>query len=611
MDHLFLISIQTSYKHIENVQRQQSAQAPLDDEPMQELNITGQIIMARILLLCFLAEHNLALSTADHMCDLFKRMFPDSNIAKGLHMKRTTATEQAHKFSSFITDGLVVRLKQNKFSLIIDETTDTSKIKSLAIIAKFYDEHDGDIKTRMLDLIDLYDDNNNDIGSTGLAIFNKIFETLSTFHIPFDNFIGFAADTTSNMFGQFNSVASRLRDNFPGLTLFKCSCHSLHLCASEAAKTLPRMCEELVRGTYVFFSHSAKRRYEFDKFKDFYEEEPLSLLHPSQTRWLSLYMAVKRILHHWDALKEFFIRLNENEKLQHIEQLACMFQDKSIFIYLNFMEFILKKITSLNLLFQKDQATIHEVYFQITTFYRTSVQYFCSRQQMARLHLADFDHNDKANHLNVENIYLGTTVESLLQHMELHDREMSQNVKRRCRDFLQVLCTEIKKRFDFKDPILYYVSFFYPNKVLKPSTRDPHNLPSLLPLLNLLPRIYKGNAQDLDDEWRYLDSIPLPDDFKCMESGIVPFYQKLACFQEGDHFYFKKLSNFALQMLSLPVSNADAERLFSKLHLIKTDIRNRLSIKTVKSLIYISEAVKEQEACYLFEPTAEMINYFK
>ena len=91
-----------------------------------------------------------------------------------------------------------------------------------------------------------------------------------------------------------------------------------------------------------------------------------------------------------------------------------------------------------------------------------------------------------------------------------------------------------------------------------------------------------------------------------MESGIVPFYQKLACFQEGDHFYFKKLSNFALQMLSLPVSNADAERLFSKLHLIKTDIRNRLSIKTVKSLIYISEAVKEQEACYLFEPTAEM-----
>ena len=119
------------------------------------------------------------------------------------------------------------------------------------------------------------------------------------------------------MFGQFNSVASRLINKFPGLTLFKCSCHSLHLCASEAAKKLPRACEELVRQTYLYFSSSAKRRFEFKTFLDFYEEDPLSILHPNQTRWLSLYRAVDRILLHWDALKEYFNRLKETKIINH------------------------------------------------------------------------------------------------------------------------------------------------------------------------------------------------------------------------------------------------------------------------------------------------------
>ena len=355
----------------------------------------------------------------------------------------------------------MVRLRQNKFSIIIDETTDTAKIKSLTIIVKFYDEYDGDIKTKMMELINLYDDNNNDIGSTGLSIFNNIIETLVKFNIPFENLIGFAADTTSNMFGQFNSVVSRLIDNFPGLTLFKCSCHSLHLCASEAAKMLPRMCEELVRQTYVYFSHSAKRRFEFRTFLDFYEEDPLSLLHPNQTRWLSLYRAVNRILYHWDALKEYFNRIKETEKLIAVQNLASMFQDPSVFLYLNFMDFILKKVTDLNLLFQKDRPTVHEVHFQMTTFYKTLLQYFCHREQIAKFNLADFDHNENSSHIKVEDIYLGTTVHSLLQTSEYQDRAMILGIKQRCREFYKVLCTEIKKRFDFNDPILYYVSFFF------------------------------------------------------------------------------------------------------------------------------------------------------
>ena len=68
------------------------------------------------------------------------------------------------------------------------------------------------------------------------------------------------------------------------------------------------------------------------------------------------------------------------------------------------------------------------------------------------------------------------------------------------------------------------------------------------------------------------------------------------------------LCNFILTLLSLPVSNADAERLFSKLNLIKTDIRNRLSVDSLKAQLFIAEAVREQECCFEFKPSQEMIN---
>jgi hypothetical protein len=45
---------------------------------------------------------------------------------------------------------------------------------------------------------------------------------------------------------------------------------------------------------------------------------------------------------------------------------------------------------------------------------------------------------------------------------------------------------------------------------------------------------------------------------------------------------FKKLAIYVLTILSLPHSNADNERVFSKVNLIKTKSRNRLIMKSIK-----------------------------
>ena len=100
----------------------------------------------------------------------------------------------------------------------------------------------------------------------------------------------------------------------------------------------------------------------------------------------------------------------------------------------------------------------------------------------------------------------------------------------------------------------------------------------------------------------------LPDQLK-EKCGVVHFYQQLSLVMNpNDEPLFKNLSTFALQILFLPVSNTDAERIFSKVNLIKTDIRNSLNTKSVEALILISEAVKEQAACFTFKPSDAMLN---
>ncbi len=123
--------------------------------------------------------------------------------------------------------------------------------------------------------------------------------------VPLENIVGFGSDGCNTMMGKHNSVSSRLKSDLPGITVQRCVCHSLHLCASEACRQLPRRCEDLARNIYGYFKNSAKRIAQLREFQDFCHVEPHKMLKPSQTRWLSLNDVVKRVSAQWDALRLF------------------------------------------------------------------------------------------------------------------------------------------------------------------------------------------------------------------------------------------------------------------------------------------------------------------
>lgn len=138
-----------------------------------------------------------------------------------------------------------------------------------------------------------------------------------------------------------------------------------------------------------------------------------------------------------------------------------------------------------------------------------------------------------------------------------------------------------------------------------------HITPSLSDLAREVPRIYSGNYQLLDNEWRIIPNIDIPDNVKTLRNAEDIFKGLGNCKGEWGNCIFKVLPKFALNILSLPVSNADVERIFSKVNLNKTKVRNKLLPSTQAALIIASEAAKEQGGCVTFGPSAQMINYVK
>lgn len=115
------------------------------------------------------------------------------------------------------------KIKAEKFSVLVDESTDVGSVKSMCILVKFYDSKVGFVVTSLWTLTPLFGEGDDfkaaARGATGEVIYQSILKTFVARDIPLENWIGFASDGCNAMMGQLNSVASRLTENLPGITI--------------------------------------------------------------------------------------------------------------------------------------------------------------------------------------------------------------------------------------------------------------------------------------------------------------------------------------------------------------------------------------------------------
>lgn len=199
-------------------------------------------------------------------------------------------------------------MRNRKFSIKVDESTGKSTVQNLCIVVRIH------ISDRVIDafydLVPVED-------ASAVGIHTEIVKSLEQRNIPWkSNLIGYAADGANVMMGNNHSVNVLLKKDLPHLFSMKCICHACSLCASYAGEKIPRFVEDLVRDVYNYIQTSPKRIDTYKQFQTFLELKPHKILHPCQTRWLSLHAAVAcNDLEQYDALKLFFIDAVTTERL--------------------------------------------------------------------------------------------------------------------------------------------------------------------------------------------------------------------------------------------------------------------------------------------------------
>lgn len=579
---------------------------------------------AEIKLTAWMMEHNISFRAADHLCDVLKDCFPDSEITRNLKMKRTKCQSVCRNIlAKCHKEELGEKLRHNKFSILVDESTDISTSQNVCIVVRLAEE--AAVVSKFWDLVPIFsndDPEGANEGATSSRIFSSIMKSLNNYEVPVSNIIGFGSDGCSTMMGKNNSVSSKFKDLCPGIYIMKCICHSAHLCASEACKELPKEVEQLAHDVHNSLKHSSKRLAQFSEFQEFSGAVKHKILSPSRTRWLSYTAVVKRMLEQWGPLQLYFTDLNlqQCKTTNTAVKNACEnLHNPFIKLYYCFLDSVLPKFTQLNLLFQSERVVITDLHGQVCDLYKQILLMYLRRDYVMKTPLYAVDPGNEREFLILEQIYLGaSTVKRLSENPALERcKEEITRFRGKCRAFLATAAVQIKRRFDFCDPVLSELHVLEPASAL--GTRGSR-VPSLVPLAVKLPRIIDqddSTLQQLDDEWRKLGMEDLPENIKDMSTQTEKvkdkhpdkFWCALKTLVDDDGAAkYKCVSDFALGCLSLPHANADCERCFSDINRVKTKDRNKLHVETVRDIILAKQSVVSTGSnCTTFKPSRIMV----
>ncbi|KAH6938666.1 hypothetical protein HPB50_011680 [Hyalomma asiaticum] len=264
----------------------------------------------------FICEHT-AFLTADHLTELCKKQFMDSKSAAGMRMHRNKCTE--------IIVNLLADIGDSKYSLIIDEATDVSTTKLLGVVVRYFSAAQKSIATTFLALIELDD-------STAVAIVRALKNFLTRMGLDTKRLLGIAVDNASVNTGVNNGVFETMKREWqlPNLIM----------------GTLPRNVDFLVRETHMWFSHSSKCKVAYSQlYKSLCDgEEPLVIPRVCDTRWISLELAVVRVLDQWDMLLKHFEQARSMERCYTTELLYHIYSDLLNKLYLLYLRPILREV---------------------------------------------------------------------------------------------------------------------------------------------------------------------------------------------------------------------------------------------------------------------------
>ncbi|XP_047739955.1 uncharacterized protein LOC125178996 [Hyalella azteca] len=321
-------------KHLNNMKEAKAA-TKIDSFIKKQIpRESDEVAKAELLISAYIAEHNVPFAHADHLVEVCKRAFHDSSIAKNVKLHATKASYLIQEGIAYHEKWEIVdQCRNEKFSLIIDESTDISVSQVLAVVVRYFDVEKNDVCDSLLDSIVIEDGS-----ASGLC--KAVKTTLNDKKIPISNIIGFGSDNCSTMMGNKSGFQTLLKEDIPSVFVMGCVCHSFALCASHAVKMLPSYLESFLKNITFYFSRSSKRNRDFTLIQEVTKTETHKIPKLAQTRWLSRGNVIKIILEQWDALLLYFQSESKEDILDGANNIYQTFKNrgtKHMLLFLNYV----------------------------------------------------------------------------------------------------------------------------------------------------------------------------------------------------------------------------------------------------------------------------------
>ena len=242
----------------------------------------------------------MAFAASEHAGPLFRRMFPDSEIARKYRCGRTRTACVIESLAKADGDSISEVMKTSPFSVATDGSNDYGAIKLYPIAVRYFNDEIGRVVCVLLQMLECTE------SSTGCNIFSLLDEEMTKRNIPWTNCLSFAADNASVMQGKSSGVAAYLCQKAPAVYMLLCACHLTHLAASKAADTLNVKVEELLVDIYYYLDKSSKRHQQLKHFQALCNVETHKVLKHVSVRWLSIGICLGRLVEQWAPLSAMF-----------------------------------------------------------------------------------------------------------------------------------------------------------------------------------------------------------------------------------------------------------------------------------------------------------------
>lgn len=537
----------------------------------------------------FIAEHT-SIKTVDHLSVLLKKLDPQSQVLNEIQLHRSKCTALIkNNLSPCIVNDLLTDVGESFYSLIVDESTAVDQKKLLCIVIRYLSVKKEKMVTTFYRLIEMS-------SGTSDAIASAITTQLKTDGLRIDKFVGLGVDGASVNVGEKHSLTTLLHEINPHIVVIKCICHSLHLAAEKACETLPRHLDYMVRETHNWFAHSTKRQIEYAKlYKTITDSEPKKIVKLSDTRWLVRDKAIFTILEQYDPLKLLFKLAESKEKCYTARQLAAMYDSVDNRLFLTFIHSILKPVINLNMQFQSDKADPIKLFSDLNDLFYSILQKIVVPAQLEKVHRTKFHSFEFSRFLMpVDCIHFGYEFNQKQGELK---KETIDYVKVRCRDFLVELANELQKRLPSNIHILEKISLFSQENAssqIKPDIRE---------VAEFLKHVC-GDVDETIRQWNILHRLEVSPKKNVVDYWLEVYKVKNAAGERK----FENICQLSFALMSLPISNAGVERVFSIVNIIKDKIRNKLAVIMVEAILHVR--CTSQIECTDFFPTDVMLKKF-